>query len=72
MEIIAIHSFLQNKKEADLVLVVVILVLILVNLVLILAILVLILARCWPRCNSQEFEVSKRTPELSDLVMLLL
>ena len=48
MEIIAIHSFLQNKKEADLVLVVVILVLILVNLVLILAILVLILARYWP------------------------
>ena len=71
MEIIAIHSFLQNKEEADLVLVVVILVLILVNLVLILAILVLILARCWPRYNSQEFEVSKRTPELSDLVMLL-
>ena len=28
-------------------------------------------ARCWPCCDSQEFEVSKRTPELSDLVMLL-
>ena len=70
-EVMAIHRLLQNKEEADLVLVLVILVLILVNLVLILAILVLILARCWPRYNSQEFEVSKRTPEFSDLVMLM-
>ena len=43
----------------------------LVNLVLILAILALILAGCWPWYNSQEFEVSKRTPESSDLVLLL-
>ena len=48
-----------------------ILALILVILVLILVILVLILARCWQCCDSQEFEVSKQTPELSDLVMLL-
>ena len=48
-----------------------ILVLILVIRVLILVILVLILARCWQCCDSQEFEVSKQTPELSDLVMLL-
>ena len=34
-------------------------------------ILVLILARCWQCCDSQELEVSKQTPELSDLVMLL-
>ena len=54
-----------------LVLILVILALILVILVLILVTLVLILARCWPWYDSQEFEVSKQTPELSDLVMLL-
>ena len=73
-----IHSLLQNKEEADLVLILVILALILVILgltlvilVLTLVISVLILAWCWPWYDSQEFEVSKRTPELSDLVMLL-
>ena len=73
-----IHNLLQNKEEADLVLILVILVLTLVILglglvilVLTLVISVLILARCWPWYDSQEFEVSKRTPELSDLVMLL-
>ena len=66
-----IHNLLQKREEAYLVLILVILVPILVILVLILVILCLILARCWPCCDSQEFEVSKRTPELSDLVMLL-